>query len=162
MLRFLLAFVLSITLATNAMAQAGGGSRVNQSPDYPGRKLTKQFNTAADSLYNGDPNSGNLTSTSATGKAPNDGLITVQLGDITTGLKLTVWYWARSLSKWVHMGAAATDYEKTFDADYTSAQFAVPGGSAYMITTNTAITTDVYVSGTHWRENNNSATGFEQ
>lgn len=149
-------------LALPTMAQAGGGSRVNQSPDYPGRKLTKQFNSAADSLYNGDPNTGTLTSTSATGKAPSDGLITVQLGDITAPTTLTVWYWSRSLAKWIHMGAAAADYSKAFDADYTSAQFAVPGGSAYMVTTDTAITTDVYVSGTHWRENNNSASGFEQ
>lgn len=156
----LLAFIVPFFMGAPVFAD--GGSRVNQSPDNPVRKLIKQFNTNADSLYNGNPNSGNLTTTRATGKSPADGLITVALGDITPTTTLTVWFWQPDMAKWVHMGAGAADYSKEFDADYTSAQFAVPPNIAYLITADKAITSSVYVSGKAYKDNANSATGFDQ
>lgn len=156
----LLALILAVTFAVPVFAD--GGSRVNQSPDNPTRKLTKQFNTNADSLYNGNPNTGSLTTTSATGVSPSDGLVTVCLGDITPTTTLTIWFWQKDLAKWVHAGPAAADYSKGFDADYTSCQFAVPPQTAYIITTDTAITTYVYVSGRAHKDNANTVSGYEQ
>lgn len=138
------------------------GQRVNTAPDYPLRKLSKQFNSSTDSLYNGDPNSGNLTTTSATGLAPKDGLVTVCLGDITPTTTLTIWYWHPDIAKWIHMGAGTSDYTKAFGADYTSAQFSVPPQVAYLITTDTQITSFVYVSGRAHKDNANTVSGYEQ
>lgn len=137
-------------------------TRVNQSPDYPARRLAKQFNSNADSFYNGDPNTGNLTTTSATGRVPRDGLVTVAVTTITEPMTLTIWWWSKEESKWVHMGAAAADYSKAFDADYTSAQFAVPPDAAYILTAVEAVTGNVYVSGRAHKDNANSAEGYDQ
>lgn len=135
-------------------------TRINQAPDYPARQLILQFNTGADSLYDGDPNSGNLTTTSATGKGPVDGLLSVALSSFTPTATLTSWYYNTAELKWVHCGATAAEYSKAFTATYTMAQFAVPPGCAYILTADVHITTHVYVSGRPHKDNANSAAGF--
>jgi len=139
------------------------GSRVNESPKPAGRLITKQFNTNADSLYLGNPNSGSKVLSSATGKSGNDGDVTVTLSaGFTPSATLTCWWWNAPEAKWVHSGPDAATYSKAFDATYTSAQFSVPPYTAFMVTSDVHITGNVYVSGTYEPTNNNSATGYDQ
>lgn len=158
--KLLVVVVLLVSVHSAVYAES---TRVNGSPDYPGRKLALQFNTSLAPLYNGNPNTGSLTTTSATGRVPNDGIVHIALcAGFTPPMTVTVWWWSIAEAKWIHAGPGVTDYSKAFDATYTSCQFTAPPQAAYIVTTNAANTGSVYVSGRAYKDNANSAAGFDQ
>lgn len=143
--------------------------RTFNSPFRPRRLLAKQFNGGTESLSTAtDPTLGGtpLALTAATGRSGMDGTVTMTLmGGFTPPLVATVYYWNQDLvtpakSGWVHIGSDATEYQRTFDATYVMRQFAIPEQTPFLITTDVAITGDVYLDAVANSSNNNTATGY--
>lgn len=150
------------------------GARMFDTSVRPRRLLTKQFATNANNFLLADPtpDGSNQALTSATGRSRMDGSVTVALTNgFTAPVTLTCYYWQNdnvttANQCWVRLAPVSSggisNYTQSVDSHYTTAVFAIPENTPYLITSSGAITGNVYVDSAIEPSNPNSPAGYDQ
>ena len=133
---------------------------VAASPEYPYRKLAKQFSTNTNVFCTADPSPDGtpLTLSSATGDDAGHGMVTVLLTNgFTAPITLTAYYWHRAKQVWVRVAPSTAGYSMLVDSHYTQWEFPLPAGSPFIIMSSAAVTGDVYTNSVADPNNANTA-----
>lgn len=153
----------ALILSTVLPYSADSATRTYNSPRNIIRKLTKQFNGAADVFVQADPSPAGtpLTLTSATGRSGEEGSVTVHLmAGFTAPLLLTVYQWSPTEAAWIRCAPAATGanvYQQSVDTNYALVQFSIAERVPFIIRADKSVTGNVYVDCEAHPANNNTA-----
>lgn len=152
-----------LLLITSSVCPAYAQMRTFNSPNYPGRKLAKQFNAGTESFVtvNPDPDGTPLTLTSATGLVGPNGTVTLGfLGGFTPAITITVFLWHTDAGAWVRLGpnnSGADRYSISVDSHYTLCQFSAPEGTPFLVMSSAGVTGFCYTDAKAHPQNANTA-----